>query len=69
MGTKPWDRMSSRWLFGKAVGKFVKKKVLDMFKEFYEQNSFIKRLNNTFLVLLLKKEGLRTWVTIDPLAC
>ena len=30
---------------------------MDMFKEFYEQNSFIKSLNNTFLVLLPKKRG------------
>ena len=35
----------------------VKKEVLDMFKEFHEQNSFIKSLYNTFLVLLSKKGG------------
>ena len=28
-----------------------------MFKEFHEQNSFLKSLNNTFLVLLPKKRG------------
>ncbi|KAL6327691.1 hypothetical protein AAG906_022631 [Vitis piasezkii] len=28
-----------------------------MFKEFHEQNSFLKSLNNTFLVLLPKEEG------------
>ena len=55
--------------FWQSCWEFVKEEVLDMFKEFYEQNSFIKSLNNTFLVLLPKKGGLRTWVTIDPLAC
>ena len=35
----------------------VKEDVLDMFKEFHEQNSFIKSLYNTFLVLLSKKGG------------
>ena len=55
--------------FWQSCWEFVKEEVLDVFKEFYEQNSFIKSLNNTFLVLLPKKGRLRTWVTIDPLAC
>ncbi|RVW93100.1 putative ribonuclease H protein [Vitis vinifera] len=37
--------------------EFVKAEVLEMFKEFHEQNSFLKSLNNTFLVLLPKKGG------------
>ena len=41
--------------FWQNCWEFVKEEVLDMFKEFYEQNSFIKNLNNTFLVLLPKK--------------
>ena len=41
--------------FWQNCWEFVKEEVLDMFKEFYEQNSFIKSLNNTFLVLLPKK--------------
>ncbi|RVW74598.1 Transposon TX1 uncharacterized 149 kDa protein [Vitis vinifera] len=36
---------------------FVKEEVLEMFKEFHEQSSFIKSLNTTFLVLLPKKGG------------
>ena len=36
---------------------FAKEEILDMFKEFYEQNVFLKSLNNTFLVLLPKKGG------------
>ena len=43
--------------FWQNCWEFVKEEVLDMFKEFYEQNSFIKSLNNTFLVLLPKKGG------------
>ena len=34
---------------------FAKEEILDMFKEFYEQNVFLKSLNETFLVLLPKK--------------
>ena len=36
---------------------FAKEEILDMFKEFYEQNVFLKSLNDTFLVLLPKKGG------------
>ncbi|RVX04003.1 putative ribonuclease H protein [Vitis vinifera] len=36
---------------------FIKEEILDMFKEFHEQNSFLRSLNNTFLVLLPKKGG------------
>ena len=43
--------------FWQSCWEFVKEEVLDMFKEFYEQNSFIKSLNNTFLGLLPKKGG------------
>ena len=43
--------------FWQSCWETIKEDVLDMFKEFHEQNSFIKSLNNTFLVLLPKKEG------------
>ncbi|RVW90073.1 LINE-1 reverse transcriptase-like [Vitis vinifera] len=33
------------------------KEILEMFKEFHEQGSFLKSLNNTFLVLIPKKGG------------
>ncbi|RVW91083.1 hypothetical protein CK203_039931 [Vitis vinifera] len=40
---------------------FVKEEILEMFKEFHEHSSFLKSLNNTFLVLIPKKtaSGLR----------
>ncbi|RVW40043.1 Transposon TX1 uncharacterized 149 kDa protein [Vitis vinifera] len=43
--------------FWQRCWETVKEDVLDMFKEFHEQNSFIKSLNHTFLVLLPKKGG------------
>ena len=30
---------------------------MDLFKEFYEQRSFVKSLNTTFLILIPKKRG------------
>ena len=42
-------------VFWQCCLEFVKEEVLEMFKEFHEQNSFLKSLNNTFLVLLPKK--------------
>ncbi|RVW43589.1 LINE-1 reverse transcriptase-like [Vitis vinifera] len=36
---------------------FVKEEIVDLFKEFYEQRSFAKSLNNTFLILIPKKGG------------
>ena len=41
--------------FWQFCWEFVKEEVLEMFKEFHEQNAFLKSLNNTFLVLLPKK--------------
>ncbi|RVX10927.1 putative ribonuclease H protein [Vitis vinifera] len=55
--------------FWQSCWDFLKEEILDMFKEFHEQNSFLKSLNNTFLVLLLKRGGLRTLGIIDPSAC
>ncbi|RVW43782.1 hypothetical protein CK203_074034 [Vitis vinifera] len=49
--------------------KFVKEEIVDVFKEFYEDKSFAKSLNSTFLVLIPKKGGLRTWGISDPSAC
>ncbi|RVW51618.1 hypothetical protein CK203_066866 [Vitis vinifera] len=43
--------------FWQSCWETVKEDVLDMFNEFHEQNSFIKSLNHTFLVLLSKKGG------------
>ena len=43
--------------FWQSCWDFVKEEVLEMFKEFHGQSSFLKSLNNTFLVLLPKKWG------------
>ena len=43
--------------FWQKCWEFVKEEVLDIFKEFHEQSSFLKSLNNTFLVLIPKKGG------------
>ena len=43
--------------FWQFCWEFVKEEVLEMFKEFHEQNAFLKSLNTTFLVLIPKKGG------------
>ena len=43
--------------FWQSCWDFVNEEILEMFKEFYDQNIFLKSLNNTFLVLLPKKGG------------
>ena len=43
--------------FWQYYWEFVKEEVLEMFKEFHEQNVFLKSLNTTFLVLIPKKGG------------
>ena len=56
--------------FWKNCWEFVKENILEMFKEFYEQNVFLKSLNNTFFVLLPKKgetEDLRDFRPISLL--
>ena len=39
-----------------------------MFKEFHEHNSFLKSLNNTFLVLLLKRGGAKDLGDYRPIS-
>ncbi|RVX18962.1 putative ribonuclease H protein [Vitis vinifera] len=56
-GDKALDPDRFTVAFWQNCWETVKKEVLDMFKEFHEQNSFIKSLNNTFLVFLSKKGG------------
>ena len=36
---------------------FVKEKIMGFFKEFHENNMFVRRLNSTFLVLVPKNEN------------
>ncbi|RVW93878.1 Transposon TX1 uncharacterized 149 kDa protein [Vitis vinifera] len=43
--------------FWQNVWDFTKEEIMEMFKEFHEHNSFVRSLNNTFLVLIPKKSG------------
>ncbi|KAL6327163.1 hypothetical protein AAG906_015202 [Vitis piasezkii] len=43
--------------FWQNAWDFAKEEIMEMFKEFHEHNSFVKSLNNTFLVLIPKKSG------------
>ena len=43
--------------FWQACWDFVKEEIVNLFKEFYDQRSFSKSLNTTFLVLIPKKGG------------
>ena len=43
--------------FWQACWDFVKEEIVELFKEFYDQRSFSKSLNTTFLVLIPKKGG------------
>ncbi|RVW23579.1 LINE-1 retrotransposable element ORF2 protein [Vitis vinifera] len=42
--------------FWQCCWDFVKEEIMEMFKEFHVQNTFLKSINNTFLVLIPKKE-------------
>ncbi|RVW80279.1 Uridine kinase-like protein 1, chloroplastic [Vitis vinifera] len=55
--------------FWQFCWEFVKEEIVDVFKEFYEDKSFAKSLNSTFLVLIPKKGGLRIWGISDQSAC
>ncbi|KAJ9689707.1 hypothetical protein PVL29_012417 [Vitis rotundifolia] len=43
--------------FWQACWDFVKKEIVELFKELYEQKSFAKSLNSTFLIIIPKKGG------------
>ena len=43
--------------FWQSCWDFVKEEIVDMFKEFFDEKSFAKSLNSTFLVLIPKKWG------------
>ncbi|RVW54250.1 LINE-1 reverse transcriptase-like [Vitis vinifera] len=43
--------------FWQCCWDFVKEEIMEMFKEFHDQNTFLKSINNTFLVLIPKKGG------------
>ena len=47
---------------------FVKEEIVDLFKEFFEQKSFAKSLNTTFLVLIPKKGGAEDLGDLRPIS-
>ena len=55
-------------VFWQSCWEIVKEDILDLFKEFHEQNSFIKSLNHTFLVLLPKKGGVEDLSDYRPIS-
>ncbi|RVW44612.1 Heat shock protein 90-5, chloroplastic [Vitis vinifera] len=43
--------------FWQNAWAFAKEEIMEMFKEFHEHSTFVRSLNNTFLVLIPKKSG------------
>ena len=54
--------------FWQACWDFVKEEILELFKEFYDQRSFAKSLNTTFLVLIPKKGGVEDLGDFQPIS-
>ncbi|RVW49859.1 putative mitochondrial protein [Vitis vinifera] len=51
-----------------GIEETVKEDLLGLFKEFHDQNSFIKSLNHTFLVLIPKKGGVEELGDYRPIS-
>ncbi|RVX06271.1 LINE-1 retrotransposable element ORF2 protein [Vitis vinifera] len=47
---------------------FIKEEILELFKEFHDQNTFLKSINNTFLVLIPKKGGAEDFGDFRPIS-
>ena len=47
---------------------FAKEEILDMFKEFHEHKSFLKSLNNAFLILIPNKSGVEDLGDFRPIS-
>ena len=54
--------------FWQSCWDFAKVEILEMFKEFHEHSSFLKSLNNTFLVLIPKKSGVEDLGGFRPIS-
>ncbi|KAL6339823.1 hypothetical protein AAG906_034911 [Vitis piasezkii] len=54
--------------FWQECWDFVKEEILELFKEFYDQRSFVKSLNTTFLVLIPKKGGAEDMGDFRPIS-
>ncbi|RVX14050.1 LINE-1 retrotransposable element ORF2 protein [Vitis vinifera] len=53
--------------FWQCCWDFVKEEILEFFKEFHDQNTFLKSINNTFLVLIPKKGGAEEFGDFRPI--
>ena len=54
--------------FWQNAWAFAKEEIMEMFKEFHEHNSFVRSLNNTFLVLIPKKSGAEDLSDFRPIS-
>ena len=54
--------------FWQRCWDFVKEEIMEMFKEFYDRNVFLKSLNNTSLVLIPKKGGVEDLGDFRPIS-
>ncbi|RVX07434.1 putative ribonuclease H protein [Vitis vinifera] len=54
--------------FWQCCWDFVKEEILEFFKEFHDQNTFLKSINNTFLVLIPKKGGAEEFGDFRPIS-
>ncbi|RVW41517.1 Transposon TX1 uncharacterized 149 kDa protein [Vitis vinifera] len=67
-GDKARARTDSTLAFWQNSWETVKEDLLGLFKEFHDQNSFIKSLNHTFLVLIPKKGGVEELGDYRPIS-
>ena len=54
--------------FWQRCWDFAKEEILDMFKEFHEHSSFLKSLNNDFLILIPNKSGVEDLGDFRPIS-
>ncbi|RVW40573.1 LINE-1 retrotransposable element ORF2 protein [Vitis vinifera] len=54
--------------FWQRCWDFIKEEILELFKEFHDQNTFLKSINNTFLVLIPKKGGAEDFGDFRPIS-
>ena len=53
------------WIFS---WEFVREEVLGFFREFHDQDRFVKNLNATFLVLIPKKQAVEDFKDLRPIS-
>ena len=67
-GDKTPDSDGFTMAFWQTCWDFVKEEILELFKELYDQSSFAKSLNTTFLVLIPKKGGAEDLGNFRPIS-